>query len=151
MIMGTRSRVGVMHGSKCKSVYIHWDGYLDGVGRILLNHYDSARANHLVALGDVSSLGRNVEIPEGAKHTFDAPVDGITVFYGRDRKESGVEFQVDHDFDEFLHRVDECGAEFYYIMQDGVWYAGSIHDVPGLAKCSLVSLSEALVWKVLSK
>jgi hypothetical protein len=26
--MGTRSRIGVMHGDKCKSVYCHWDGYL---------------------------------------------------------------------------------------------------------------------------
>ena len=46
--MGTRSRIGVMHGDNCKSVYCHWDGYLDYTGRILLEHYDSSKANHLV-------------------------------------------------------------------------------------------------------
>ncbi len=34
--MGTRSRVGIMHGTVCKSVYCHYDGYLDYTGRILL-------------------------------------------------------------------------------------------------------------------
>ncbi len=64
--MGTRSRIGVMHGDVCKSVYCHWDGYLDHNGRILQEHYDSAQANHLVALGDISSLGTKI----GDAHPF---------------------------------------------------------------------------------
>ena len=83
--MGTRSRIGVMHGDNCKSVYCHWDGYLDHNGRILLEHYDSSKANHLVALGDISSLDVDVEIPEWVDHNFDNPSKGITAFYGRDR------------------------------------------------------------------
>jgi hypothetical protein len=47
--MGTRSRIGVMHGDKVKSIYCHWDGYLEHNGAILQEHYDSAKANHLVA------------------------------------------------------------------------------------------------------
>jgi hypothetical protein len=58
--MGTRSRIAVMHGDKCKSVYCHWDGYLEHNGLILQEHYDSAKANHLVALGDLSSLRPNI-------------------------------------------------------------------------------------------
>jgi len=54
--MGTRSRIGVMHGDNVKSVYCHWDGYLEHNGVILQEHYDSAKANQLVALGDLSSL-----------------------------------------------------------------------------------------------
>ena len=34
--MGTRSRVGVMHGNICKSVYCHYDGYLSYTGEILV-------------------------------------------------------------------------------------------------------------------
>jgi len=64
--MGTRSRIGVMHGSVCKSVYCHWDGYLEHNGEILQEHYDSAKANHLVALGDLSSLRATI----GEKHAF---------------------------------------------------------------------------------
>jgi len=30
--MGTRSRIAVMHGSVAKSVYCHWDGYLEHNG-----------------------------------------------------------------------------------------------------------------------
>lgn len=146
--MGTRSRVGVMHGDKCKSIYIHWDGYLDGVGKTLLEHYDSAKANHLVALGDASSLYRNVEIPEGVEHSFDAPAEGITTFYGRDRKESGCEFAVDHTFEDFMQRVDDSSAEFYYIMRDGVWYCGDNYG-SGALNGQLIELSKALTWVTL--
>ena len=146
--MGTRSRIGVMHGDKCKSVYCHWDGYLDHNGRILLEHYDSAKANHLVALGDISSLDRTVEIPEGVEHTFENPVKGITSFYGRDRGETGCEFAVDHTFEDFMKRVDGCGAEFYYIMKDGVWYVGDNYG-SGDISSKLIELSKALAWEAL--
>lgn len=139
--MGTRSRVGVMHGDKCKSIYVHWDGYLSGVGRMLLEHYDSAKANHLVALGDVSSLCKNVEIPDGVEHSFDEPDENITAFYGRDRGETGCEFCVDHTFEQFMQRVADSGAEYYYIMKDGVWYVGDSGN--------LVELSQALTWEAL--
>jgi hypothetical protein len=141
--MGTRSRIGVMHGDKVKSVYCHWDGYLEHNGRILLEHYDSAKANHLVALGDLSSLDKNVDIPEGAEHSFQVPLDGVTTFYGRDRGESGTEWKVAHTFQEFLEQADNCGAEYYYIMRDGEWYVGTTYSSGSLAN-RLVLLTEAL-------
>ncbi len=141
--MGTRSRIGVMHGDKVKSVYCHWDGYLEHNGRILLEHYDSAKANHLVALGDLSSLDKNVDIPEGAEHSFQVPLDGVTTFYGRDRGETGTEWKVAHTFEEFLEQADNCGAEYYYIMRDGEWYVGTTYSSGSLAN-RLVLLTEAL-------
>lgn len=140
--MGTRSRIGVMHGDVLKSVYCHWDGYLEHNGRILLEHYDSAKANHLVALGDISSLDKNVEIPEGAEHTFDSPTKGITVFYGRDRGETGCDFQVSHTFNDFLEKCDASGVEYYYIMRDGVWYCGNTYDGTPISNV-LVPLADA--------
>ena len=142
--MGTRSRIAVMHGDKCKSVYCHWDGYLDHNGKMLLDNYDSSKANHLVALGDMSSLRKNVEIPEGVEHSFEKPAEDITVFYGRDRGESNVDFKVDFTFEAFLERVDNCGAEYYYIMKDGEWYVGSLYETKGLVKNGLVRLDEAM-------
>jgi hypothetical protein len=47
--MSTRSRIGVMHGDKVKSIYCHNDGYLDYNGIFLQESYDSAKANQLVA------------------------------------------------------------------------------------------------------
>jgi hypothetical protein len=143
MIMGTRSRIGVMHGDIVKSVYCHWDGYLDHNGRILLEHYDSAKANHLVALGDISSLDKNVEIPEGVEHSFQVPLDGITTFYGRDRGETGTEWTVSHTFKEFLDQCEDSGAEYYYIMRDGVWYYGDTYDRTEISG-RLVPLCQAL-------
>lgn len=118
--MGTRSAIGVMHGDKAKVVYCHWDGYLEHNGRILFEHYDSAKANHLVALGGISSLKPNIEIPEGVEHTFDSPAEGITVFYDRDRGEKGNEFSVCFSDADMYDKFGWC--EYFYIMRDGVWY-----------------------------
>ena len=138
--MGTRSRIGVMHGDNCKSVYCHWDGYLGHNGAILQEHYDSAKANHLVALGDISSLGPEL----GEKHNFEDITHGTwTTFYGRDRGETSTEYKVDQTFQEFLETVDRCGAEYYYIMKDGVWYCGDAYDNTPLSG-KLVPLAEAL-------
>jgi hypothetical protein len=148
--MGTRSRIGVMHGNKVKSIYCHWDGYIEGVGATLLKHYDSAKANHLVALGDMSSLQADI----GEKHAFSKhdKVTGIEhrehndewcTFYGRDRGEKDTEFKVATTFDEFLEQCDLCGAEYYYIMQDGVWYMGDTYSSTPLSK-KLTALAEAL-------
>jgi hypothetical protein len=129
-----------MHGDKVKSVYCHWDGYLDHNGVILQGHYyDSAKANHLVALGDLSSLRPEI----GEKHTFGDEVDCCT-FYGRDRGEKDVEFQVAHTFEEFLEQAESCFAEYYYIMKDGVWYCGDTYEGTPLSK-KLTLLTEALV------
>jgi hypothetical protein len=142
--MGTRSRIGVMHGDICKSVYCHWDGYLEHNGRILQEHYDSAKANNLVALGDLSTLRENVMVPDGVDHSFEKPLAGITVFYGRDRSETGTDFKVAHTFEEFLEQCDNCAAEYYYIMKDGVWYCGTTYEVGHSLAKKLIVLTEAI-------
>ena len=126
--MGTRSLVAVMHGDVCKSVYCHYDGYLDYTGRILNKYYDSTLANQLIARGDNS----------GVKETLEE-----MNFYA-DRGEEDVSWQVAHTFEEFLVQVDRCGGEYYYVMRDGVWYAGCIYDTEGLIKDGLVPLAQAL-------
>jgi hypothetical protein len=151
--MGTRSRIGVMHGDKCKSVYCHWDGYLSHNGAILQKHYDSSRANHLVALGNMSTLGKEI----GEKHAFSEfevraeevqaykeLTENWTTFYMRDREEKDQEFEVSHSFNEFLELCIECGAEYYYIMRDGEWYCGDMYaHTP--SSMSLTLLTEALI------
>jgi hypothetical protein len=150
--MGTRSRIGVMHGDRVKSVYCHWDGQLDFNGRILQEHYDSAKANNLVALGDMSSLRAEI----GEKHAF-SPFDqqelsdpefkkqfgNMCTFYGRDRGEKDTEFRVANTFAEFLEQCDDCGAEYYYIMRDGVWYCGDTYESGPISQ-RLTVLAEAL-------
>lgn len=133
--MGTRSRVGVMHGTVCKSVYCHYDGYLSYTGEILNRHYDSSMANALVSRGDNS----------GVKETLEA-----MNFYAAQGDER-AEWMVAHTFEEFLDQVQGCGGEYYYVMRDGVWYAGSVYDATGLRKCGLVPLSDALAAATIEK
>ena len=150
--MGTRSRIAVMHGSVCKSVYCHWDGYLDHNGRILQEYYDSTKANNLVALGDLSSQRPEIGVEHAFGYhgtdidaeTYEKLYGDMCTFYGRDRGETGCDYQVSHTFEEFLEQVDSCGAEFYYVMKDGVWYTGAIYEVDGLVAKGLVPLAAAL-------
>lgn len=121
--MSTRSCIGVMHGNKAKTIYCHSDGYLSYVGQVLLDNYDSPKANNLVAMGDCSMLGKTI----GEKIDFNARMeyddDGKAKqsrFYKRDRDESNVDFQVCQSDAEMFDKYEWC--EYFYIMQDGVWY-----------------------------
>jgi hypothetical protein len=151
--MGTRSRIAVMHGDVVKSVYCHWDGYLSWNGKILQEHYDSAKANQLVALGDLSSLKPEI----GEAHPFgyhgtdisaedyEKQFGNMCTFYARDRGETGTEWKVAHSFAEFLEQVDNCCGEYYYIIKDGVWYCGTLHEREQDLYKKLVPLTEALI------
>lgn len=69
---------------KYHSIYSHWDGHLESVGRILKEHYSSLKkVKELVALGSISILGDRI-VPNG-DHSFDVPEKGTTVAYHRDR------------------------------------------------------------------
>ena len=51
-----------------ESIYCHFDGYPEGVGQTLLDHWTTlAKVNRLIKLGDLSSLGSEI----GKKHDFD--------------------------------------------------------------------------------
>lgn len=140
--MGTRSSIAVKHGDKVKAVYCHWDGYLSHNGYILNKHYNSTKANFLVALGAISSLGADI----GEKHDFDGPKEDypdsltktsyttVTTFYGRDRGEKNTSWKVYNSVEEWLSEGEE---EYNYLMDDGVWYVA--YDSRGL-----VPLHEAL-------
>jgi len=151
--MGTRSRIGVMHGDNVKSVYCHWDGYLEHNGAILQEHYDSVKANQLVALGDLSSLRPNI----GEKHAFSQfelraeevagfklLTENMCTFYGRDRGETGTEWKTHTNFVDFFAEVEGSWCEWYYIMRDGVWYVGNIYEKDERFFKKLVPLAEAL-------
>jgi len=125
--MSTRSAIGVMHGNKAKVVYCHHDGYLNFNGVILQEHYDSPKANNLVALGDMSSLGQNLAPPEGVVHSYRDPLMGVCVFYDRDRGERfGTEFRVCQSDKELFDTYTDC--DYFYIMKDGVWFVSQGAD-----------------------
>jgi hypothetical protein len=142
-----------MHGDNVKSVYCHWDGYLEHNGAILQEHYDSVKANQLVALGDLSSLKPEI----GEKHAFSQfelraeevagfklLTENMCTFYGRDRGETGTEWKTHTNFVDFFAEVEGSWCEWYYIMRDGVWYVGNIYEKDERFFKKLVPLTEAL-------
>lgn len=135
--MGTRSRVAVMHGDVCKSVYCHYDGYLDYTGRILLEQYDSTKANMLVARGDNSGVKETIE-EMNFYEDREAEGEEVNEFL------ASTPWTVAHSFEEFLEQVEGCCGEYYYVMKDGVWYAGAVYETTGLIKNGLVPLAQAM-------
>jgi hypothetical protein len=115
--MATRSRIGVeLEDGTVKSVYCHWDGYVSNNGKTLLECYDRVKTLALVELGDLSSLGEQVE-PNGP-HSFESPQGGVTVAYHRDRGED-LTFHIDNSVEDFFKSdYEEYG---YVIGLDGRW------------------------------
>lgn len=120
--MGTRSFVGVMVGDKCRTVYVHWDGYLEGVGAELQGYTTQAEVEELISHGDRSSLD-----------------DG----YYKDRGETGVAPTDYESFDKFYDAAHDSWAEYYYVFKDGVWYCGDTYGNSPISK-KLVPYAEAL-------
>lgn len=124
--MGTHSSIAVkMSDGTVKQVYCHWDGYKEGVGQMLKNHYatqDSAEA--MVILGDMSQLCKYI-VPIGF-HSYDEPEAGVSVYYGRDRGESGVSTIEFQNLDTFL--TDAEMLEYNYLFNDGCWTCKTSDD-----------------------
>lgn len=105
--MSTRSAIIRKTEDGYEGIYCHHDGYIEHVGKILYEDYQTKeKLDRLFALGDLSSLGERVE-PIG-KHTYTEPERGTTIAYHRDRGEDynppvqgktvkEVENQIDHD------------------------------------------------------
>ncbi|EBS4516451.1 hypothetical protein DQT32_03345 [Salmonella enterica subsp. enterica serovar Braenderup] len=110
--MGTRANINVKVGNKYHCTSVNYDGYPEGAGKTLHEHYSTQElAEKLVSFGELSSLGNSCEQPLG--HTYDTPVRGYCVYYGRDRGETGTEFEV-HD-----EPVDDEGI--CYVWNGSEW------------------------------
>lgn len=139
--MSTRSRIGLEHeDGSISSIYCHFDGYPSGVGQTLIDHYaDRAKVEALIALGDLSVLDNEVAPPPGVSHKFGAAAPGVTVAYGRDRGETGVEAKTSTNEDEFYKIAAEGWEEYAYLYRQGVWF---VTEVGGGAGPFLVKASD---------
>lgn len=116
--MATRSTIAKLNpDGTLTSIYCHWDGYPDGVGATLKEHYtDPTKIDQLLALGDISSLREDI----GEQHHFDSSAD-VTTFYGRDRGETGTYALPHMDIDGWLALRKESWCEYGYLWKDGQW------------------------------
>lgn len=119
--MSTRSRIGyTMKNNKIRSIYCHYDGYPEGVGKTLLQYYNSwSKIKPLIDLGDISSLGLTI----GKKHDFDNEKlrNKMTTFYGRDRGEKGTKARVDSSSESYVNINKDWDIEYFYLYENDEW------------------------------
>lgn len=89
--MSTRSVIAAtLKDGTVAAVYCHSDGYLDGVGKTLHEHWqDTREIAKLIGLGNLSCLGETV----GKRHSFEKKYNSktgeiYTTAYARDRGDS---------------------------------------------------------------
>lgn len=114
--MSTRSNIGMVVGGEIRAIYCHFDGYLNGVGFILSEHYqDKSKVEELLNLGNISILGKEI----GNQQDFNKYHDGWTLSYGRDRGEEGQEAQTFESVKEWLAGCLEGWIEYAYLYEEG--------------------------------
>ena len=121
LIMATRCRIGLMlEDGTVKHSYCHYDGYPEGVGETLVQHYNTEdKVKELVSFGDMSYLASVVHA-EG-EHNFEKPEQGVTVFYNRDRGETDVDSVVT-TMDEYLSVQYSSCIDYLYVFIGSNWW-----------------------------
>ena len=114
--MSTHAQIGIENDDgTIESIYCHFDGYQEGVGNTLAQHYsDEDKIRSLMALGDISYLAPEL----GQEHDFDNPIDGWTVAYGRDRGEDDTGSSISTSIQDYT----SLGEDFQYLFtKDKKW------------------------------
>jgi hypothetical protein len=105
--MATRSRIAIENQDETvTSIYCHWDGHVETNGIILFENYHLLKTEQLIALGDISSLGKTTE---------------DTVAYARDRGEDLNQTTFDN-VPTLFEAGFNSGVEYVYCFtKDGRW------------------------------
>jgi hypothetical protein len=124
------------HSKAVKSIYCHWDGYLQHNGSLLEKHYsNSPKVNNLIALGDLSSLRPEI----GEKHEFsrldttlpeeeyERLYGDMCTYYTRDRGEDAP-YKHFSTVKEAVAYYDGSWCEYFYLfkyddtLESGKWF-----------------------------
>jgi hypothetical protein len=107
--MATRSRIGIqLADQSVLSVYHHWDGYPEWLGRILKTHYNSKElATELIDGGDMSTCWGEDKAPE---------------YYSARGEDCPPRYDLS------LKTYLETGEEYAYLFRDGEWVCYDRHE-----------------------
>jgi hypothetical protein len=121
--MATRSNIAIqLPNGKFKQIYAHWDGYPSNNGKILLEHYqDPKKIKKLIALGGVSSLDKELYMPNGTLRDFDcrnSELDVCKFYMARGDDEKAVTMQMPICEQEWLYvwmkKLKDENPRWYY-------------------------------------
>lgn len=128
--MSTRCRIGLEKADKTiKSIYCHFDGYPEGVGKTLKEHYNNpADIEKLLELGDISSLGTFYD-EALAKEAWEKQYDKewhesekgrkaseMTIPY-KDRGED-CPARTDESQEEYISKAGKCWEDYTYLYKE---------------------------------
>jgi len=110
--MATRARIGVeLKNGSVLSVYHHYDGYPEWLGRILTTHYNSrSLAAELIDGGDMSSCWTD-------ERWDDTGVKGVYGPQYYSQRNEDCPPRLDADLCEYLRE----GEEYHYVFRAGEW------------------------------
>ena len=104
--MATRNRIAIETQDGVISIYCHWDGHIETNGKILFENYDREKTEQLIALGNISSLGKTIE-------TTDA--------YHRDQGDDLIQ-KLYLDVEDLFENGFNSGEEYVYCLtKDNIW------------------------------
>lgn len=97
-----------------QAIYCHYDGYPDGVGSVLLEHYSASKqVADLLEHGDVSYF----RLPDAEN------ASPVPIYYGRDKGEVG-EHNRRRSFrseSTLMAEAAKCGCEYVYLFDGLIW------------------------------
>ena len=115
--MGTRSRIGIqLADESILSVYHHWDGYPEWLGRILKTHYNSkSKASELIDGGDMSVCWTDDHF-----RNSDGKIEKKAEYGPQYYSERGENCPPSlMSMNEYVNKNNN--EEFAYIFRDGAW------------------------------
>jgi hypothetical protein len=111
-----------MKNGMIRHIYCHSDGYPEGVGATLLQHYNTwEKVKELIDGGDISVLGDET----GKQHSYDkwwhneeqgTPAQNWTLFYKRDRGEKDADAQVSRHEESYADKAENLDAVYAYLF-----------------------------------
>ena len=119
--MATRARIGLeLKDGSVLSVYHHWDGYPEWLGRILKTHYNSKElAAELIDGGDMSSCWTD-------ERWDDTGVKGVYGPQYYSQRGENCPPRLDADLAEYL--LPDNSEEYAYVFRNGEWVCYNVHQ-----------------------
>jgi len=120
--MATRSRIGIeLKDGSILSVYHHWDGYPEWLGKTLKEQYNSReKASELIDGGDMSCCWTNERW--GDVNEYGGQMKEETAEYGPQyysQRGEDCPPRLDADLCEYL--LPDNSEEFAYVFRNGEW------------------------------
>lgn len=119
--MSTRCYIAKQVGpDQYRTIFCHFDGYLEYVGALLAEHYDTEeKLDRLLDVGDIDILYPQLDPDPDRPHDIDSPQENVTRAYGRDYGDSDSAATM-----KSLRELDdeEGWIEYVYVFtEDGQW------------------------------